>query len=165
MKTHTLTYSCPLNAAVEAVCHFHTDTHNLPLITPPWINVEILSMDEPMIEKSQVKLKIKRFGIATVWHMEIEKLDCPNTVVDTMISGPFQKFRHERIFIHLDETHSQMKETISIVLPMGWLGSLIFPFIKKDMDKMFAYRHEATRRYFEVDTPPRKQGELFLHSS
>lgn len=149
MKIHTLTYSCPLNASVETVCHFHTDTHNLPLITPPWINVEIISMDEPMIEKSQVKLKIKRFRIPTVWHMEIEKLDCPTTVVDSMISGPFLFFRHERRFIAIDETHTKMDETISITLPLGWLGTLIFPFIKKDMDKMFAFRHKATQRYFE----------------
>ncbi len=149
MKTHTLHYACPINASVEEVCGFHTDTHNLPLITPPWIDVTILSMDEPMIEKSRVSLKIKRFGIPTLWNMEIEKLDCPHTVVDSMISGPFTFFRHERIFTVIDESHTMMNETITFTLPFGWLGDLVFPFIQKDMDKMFAYRHQATQHYFE----------------
>lgn len=149
MKIHTLHYACSINASVGEVCRFHTDTHNLPLITPPWIDVTILSMDEPMIEKSRVSLKIKQFGIPTLWKMEIEKLDCPNTVVDSMLSGPFHFFRHERKFTSIDESHTMMNETISLSLPLGWLGNVIFPLIKKDMDKMFAYRHEATQRFFK----------------
>lgn len=152
MKHHTLSYSCILNASVQDVCHFHTDTHNLPLITPPWIDVTIESMDEPFIEKSRVTLLIKRFGIPTRWVMEIEVLDCPHTVIDKMVSGPFSFFRHQRHFVPLNEKTTRMDEAITLHLPLGWVGLLLFPLIKRDMDKMFAYRHHATQEYFDKQT-------------
>jgi len=151
MKTLTLTYRCILTTSIHNACQFHTDTRNLPLITPPWINVTILKMDFPMVEKSNVLLKIKRFGIPTIWNMKIDTLECPNTITDMMISGPFKSFRHERVFVAINETTTQMQETLRVALPFGWLGSLFFPFLKKDMDAMFAYRHKATQRHFLKD--------------
>lgn len=148
MKTHTLNYSCLFGASAHDVCRFHTDTRNLPCITPPWINVTIESIDEPFIEKSRVSLIIKRFGIPTRWVMEIETLQSPHVVTDKMISGPFSLFRHQRIFTAVSDYQTKMEETITIELPMGWVGNLLFPFIRADMDKMFAYRHRATQEYF-----------------
>lgn len=148
MKTHTLYYSCILTASVNDVCQFHTDTRNLPHITPPWINVTIESIDEPFVEHSRVSLLIKRFGISTRWIMEIETLQCPHRVTDKMISGPFSLFRHQRIFNPISDSQTHMEETITIKLPFGWLGNMVFLLIKSDMDKMFAYRHRATQDYF-----------------
>mgnify|MGYP002795080058 CR=1 FL=1 len=151
MKVHTLSYSCLLTASQKAVCDFHTDTHNLPLITPPWIDVTIVQMDTPMVENSSVILDIKRYALSTRWTMKIEKLSCPETVIDLMISGPFAFFRHERRFIALSEFETRMDERLSFALPFGWIGNLIAPLIKKDMDKMFAYRHHATQNYFSKE--------------
>lgn len=148
MKSHTLNYSCQLATTQENVCKFHIDTNNLPLITPPWINVTIISMNDPMIEKSVVVLDIRRYGITTRWKMQIEKLDCPTTITDLMLKGPFPFFRHERRFRAITDDTTLMDETITLELPLGWLGDLLFPLIKRDMDAMFAYRHQATQIYF-----------------
>lgn len=153
MKTHTLTYSCLLNTSVDRACAFHTDTHNLPLITPPWISVDVVSIDLPMHEGSRVVLDIKRFGIKTRWEMEIAKLDCPYAITDMMISGPFPFFRHERHFLPLENGETLMRETLSIVLPFGWLGDLFFRFIQRDMDNMFEFRHRATQQYILSQMP------------
>ena len=101
-----------------------------------------------MNEKSHVVMDIKRFGITTRWVMEIETLNCPYIVTDRMISGPFSFFRHQRDFLPLDNAQTLMHETISLSLPLGWIGNLLFPFIKKDMDQMFEYRHRQTQKYF-----------------
>ncbi len=148
MKVHTLHYSCILNADVQRVFAFHTDTRNLPLITPPWVGVEIVNMTLPLTEKSTVSLDIKRFGITTRWEMEIATPEFATTITDVMIKGPFRYFKHERHFIPLENNETLMRETISITLPFGWLGNLLYPWIKKDMDDMFEYRHRATQRYF-----------------
>ena len=150
MKTFILNYSCIIDAATLDVYQFHTDTNNLPLITPPWIDVEILRMDNPMKEGSVVELKIKRFGLPSIWKMQIEKQLCPQTVVDKMLIGPFKSFRHERVFTAITDTQTRMDECISLVLPLGMLGAMAFPIVKMDMDKMFGFRHSATKRYFEV---------------
>jgi ligand-binding SRPBCC domain-containing protein len=149
LKIFTLNYSCTINAPCADVCQFHTDTNNLPLITPPWIDTQILQMDTPMREGSVVVLKIKRFNISTIWKMQIQKQQCPHTVVDMMLSGPFKHFRHEMIFNQIDESQTKMDEAITIVLPIWYIGALIFPLIKLDMDKIFAFRHEATKRLLD----------------
>lgn len=148
MKKYILTYHCLLQASVEDVFNFHTDTHNLPLITPPSTQVTIVSMDTPLHEGSRVVLDIKRFGITTMWDMQIAVFSAPNTIVDAMIKGPFAFFRHERQFIKVDEKLTRMEETISFSPPFSWLGDILFWFLKKDMDAMFAYRHKATQAYF-----------------
>lgn len=152
MKTYTLIYRCLLSTSIHNACQFHTDTRNLSLITPPWINVTVINMEFPMVEKSTVCLKIKRFGIPTIWNMKIDTLKCPTTITDVMVSGPFKSFRHERVFIPINKTTTQMQETLRVVLPFGWLGSLLFPFLKRDMDTMFAYRHQATQYHFLKDS-------------
>jgi ligand-binding SRPBCC domain-containing protein len=124
------------------VYSFHIDTNNLPKITPPWIKVTLIA-----IEPSTVTLDIRRFGITTRWKMAIEKLNCPYTLVDVMLQGPFSFFRHERRFIPLSTTTTRMDETLTIALPLRWLGTLAFWWVKRDMDTMFAYRHTMTQHY------------------
>lgn len=105
-------------------------------------------MDEPFIEKSRVSLIIKRFGVPTRWVMEIETMDCPNNVTDRMLSGPFSYFHHTRSFTSLGPNQTRMDEKITLKLPFGWLGDMLFPLLKMDMDKMFAYRHQVTSDFF-----------------
>ena len=142
MNLFTLNYTCLLDASVEAVCAFHTDTHNLLLITPPSIKVHIVKM-----EPNSVILDIKKFGITTRWEMALEK-NCPTSIVDVMIKGPFASFRHERIFVAEGENRTRMDETITIAPPIPFFQSLFFWFVKRDMDDMFAYRHAKTKAHF-----------------
>ena len=142
MTYFTLNYTCFLDANPETVCAFHTDTRNLPLITPPSIKVDIVK-----IENNSVILDIKKFGITTRWEMALEK-NCPKSIVDVMIKGPFASFRHERIFVAESENRTRMDETITLSPPIPIFQSLFFWFIKRDMDAMFAYRHAKTKAHF-----------------
>ena len=144
MNLYTLHYSCVLDASVEAVCAFHTDTQNLPLITPPSIKVNIVKM-----EPNSVILDIQKFGITTRWEMALEK-NCPTSIIDVMIKGPFASFRHERIFVAECENRTRMDETITLSPPIPIFQSLFFWFVKRDMDAMFAYRHAKTKAHFSA---------------
>lgn len=148
MKTYALNYTCLIEASAEDVCAFHTDTRNLPLITPPSIQVSIVALETPMREKSVVVLDIKRLGITTRWEMEIATLDCPHTITDNMLKGPFKLFRHERQFIPITQNQTRMDETITLAFPLPWVDKLLFSWVKKDMNAMFTYRHTATQTYF-----------------
>lgn len=148
MKKYTLNYQCLIEASAQAVCQFHTDTNNLPLITPHSTHVKIIAMDVPLHEGSMVVLDIKRFGISTRWEMKIATLSCPHNLIDEMVKGPFSFFKHERQFLKISEHVTQMKETITFSPPIAWFGGFIFWLLKKDMDAMFAYRHQATQAYF-----------------
>ncbi|MBN2895415.1 MAG: SRPBCC family protein [Campylobacterales bacterium] len=146
--THQRTYTCLVHARPDELFDFHTDTHNLLRITPPWIGVSIVSMDAPLREHSEVVLRIKRFGLATLWRMRLENVKPPHTLCDRMVRGPFTSFVHERTFSALNETQSQMRETITFSLPLGALGRIALFWVGRDMDAMFAYRHRATQDFF-----------------
>lgn len=145
MKNKTLLYSCIINKNLEEVYRFHTDTQNLLRITPDWIDVSIESMDLPLTQGSLIVLNIKRFNITTKWVMQLEELTPFTTISDKMIKGPFKEFLHQRKFTSVSDEQTLMEERITLVLPFGWIGNLFFNFIKRDMDKMFAYRHRATK--------------------
>ena len=123
----TLHYSCLIDASIEEVCAFHTDTRNLPLITPPAIGVTIVSS-----HNNTVVLDIKKFGFTTRWKIAIEK-NCPSSIVDVMLQGPFASFRHERRFIAKSEQQTLMEETIYLASPIPFLQTLFFKFVKKDI--------------------------------
>lgn len=150
MKLFTLHYSCLIDASVQEVCAFHTDTNNLPLITPPSIGVKIVSKKENI-----VVLDIKKFGITTRWEIAIET-NCPTSIVDVMRKGPFASFRHERLFSSEGEHLTRMEETITLAPPIAWFQSLFFAFVKKDMDAMFAYRHQMTQVHFRLQNKGKK---------
>lgn len=143
MRVHTLSYATIFDAPLEQVYLFHTDTTNLPKITPPWIDVRLVEKED-----DTVSLVIKRFGIPTRWKMLITQ-QYPHLVMDEMVEGPFTWFRHERRFFALNKNQTRMHEMISFVLPFGLLGNLLFPFIKADMDKMFDYRHVMSQKIFK----------------
>lgn len=151
MKHYILFYSCLIEASVEEVCAFHTDTQNLPLITPPSIDVKIVSQGN-----NTVVLDIKKFGITTRWEMALE-INCPQSIVDVMIKGPFASFRHERHFRAEGENCTRMEETITLAPPIFFFQSIIFKFIKKDMDAMFAYRHQMTQAHFRFKNEAKKR--------
>ena len=145
MKYLTLHYTCVLDASIQEVFAFHTDTHNLPAITPPSIGVKIVKR-----EKDSVVLDIKKFGITTRWEMRIE-MNAPHSIVDVMQKGPFASFRHERQFVEESENRTRMEETITLASPIPFLEKLFFWFVKKDMDAIFAYRHKMTQAHFRFE--------------
>ena len=143
MRHYTLFYTCLIDASIKEVCAFHTDTNNLSLITPPSIGVKLVSKKENII-----LLNIKKFGITTQWKIAIET-NCPHSIVDVMLKGPFAFFRHERHFSVEGDTLTRMDETISLALPIAFFQSFLFTFVKKDMDALFLYRHRMTQAHFK----------------
>lgn len=150
-KQFTLTFGSSIKATDDALFEFHSDTHNLSKITPPWIGVSIVDLTLPLKENSVVTLDIKQFGLTTRWVMQIDKLERPHRVCDKAIKSPFKYFYHEHAFHKIDEKHTFLKDTINFELPLYPLSLIALPLIKKDMKRMFAYRHEQTKKLLEIN--------------
>lgn len=144
MKKLTLHYACLLNAPREEVFAFHTDTANLPRITPPWMHVCIVASSP-----NHVVLDIKRHFITTRWEVDLACDTHQWSITDTLNKGPLPFFKHHRRFLALENGATCMDESLEMVLPFGWLGMLAHSFVKKETDAMFAFRHKASQRYFE----------------
>ena len=141
---HTLEFETIIECTPERVFSFHADTNNLPLITPPDTSVSIIKLDEELKEGNIAVLKIQKGLLSFVWELVFEKVEYPHLIVDVATKSPFKTFRHEHHFLKMDETHTLLKDKVTFSLSFRIFSRPIAWFIKKDMQKMFAYRHKKT---------------------
>lgn len=139
-----------IDCNISKVFEFHTDTNNLPLITPPGIKVKILKLDSPLKKGSKINLKITQFGfISNKWNLVIEEFNRETLISDKQITGPFKYWVHHHIFIE-QEGKTLMTDRIELELPLGFLGKLGYKIlVKKLIDKQFKYRHSVTKKILE----------------
>lgn len=142
---YTLTFETPLPCSVQTLFEFHADTNNLPLITPPDTTVQIIKLEEALEEGNEAILKIKKGLLSFVWELVFEKVTYPNLIVDVATKSPFKTFRHEHHFIEVNGTHSILRDEVTFSLPLDPLSRVAVWFVKRDMQKMFAYRHQKTK--------------------
>lgn len=151
---YTLIYETSLACNVEALFDFHADTNNLPLITPSDTEVDIIKIETPLKKGNQAILRIKKGFVSFVWELTFEDVLYPHLIIDVAKRSPFKMFKHEHHFIAIDERHSILRDKITFSLPFWPLSLLVAPFVKHDMNKMFAYRHAQTKAYLSNNTDP-----------
>lgn len=144
---HTLIFETPIRCSAKTLFNFHADTKNLPLITPKDTSVEILKLETPLKEGNEAVLRIKKGWLSFVWELTFEKVVYPHLIVDVATHSPFKLFRHEHHFIEVDARHSILRDEVTFSLPYEPLSTVAVWFVKKDMKKMFAYRHAQTIKY------------------
>jgi ligand-binding SRPBCC domain-containing protein len=144
---YTFEFETIIECTPEALFAFHADTKNLPLITPPDTKVEIVKLEETLKQGNEAILKIKKGFLSFVWKLVFEKVEYPYLIVDVATQSPFKSFRHEHYFLLIDDTHTLLKDRVRFSLSFGFLNRPIAWFIKRDMKKMFAYRHAQTLQH------------------
>jgi ligand-binding SRPBCC domain-containing protein len=142
--------SVVIHAPAEVVFDFHTDTRNLPLISPSWMKVQILKTTGDAKGKV-IELYITQFGLfKTKWIVEIAEYDRPFRITDIALEGPFKRFRHQRDIIRIDDTSCELTDTFDYELPLGIIGKTGDAIImKKVVEKMFRDRHVKTKKVLE----------------
>lgn len=148
-----LQFQTVIQCSFQELFDFHADTNNLPLITPPGVKVEIIELQKELKEGNKAVLKIKKGFISFVWKLVFETVDPPFLIVDVATRSPFKSFRHEHQFIPLDDQRTMLQDTITFSLPFGWLSLPVVWFIKRDMKKMFTFRHEQTMKLITSKAP------------
>lgn len=143
----TLLFETPLACSVERLFEFHADTNNLPLITPTDTQVEILKLETPLTQGNTAVLCIKKGWLSFVWELRFERVEYPCIIVDVATRSPFKTFRHEHYFIRQDEIHSILRDEVSFSLPFWPLSNVVVWLVKKQMQTMFAYRHQKTKEF------------------
>lgn len=143
-----MTLSTLINCTIDEIFDFHTDTNNIKLITPSHTKVELIDYEDGFYEGKIIKLKTTRTFVPIVWIVKIEKYQYPNLMVDVAVKSPFSFWEHSHIFTQKGDM-CELKDVVRYKVPFGIFGKLIAPFIKKDIQNMFAYRHKQTKMILE----------------
>lgn len=144
---HTVTFETTLPCTVQELFAFHADTDNLPLITPKDTSVKILKLQKPLEEGNEATLQIKKGLLSFKWELRFEKVESPHLIVDVATRSPFKYFRHEHHFLAINGGHSILRDIITFSLPFEPLSAVAVGFVKRDIEKMFTYRHAQTKAY------------------
>ena len=139
-----------IKASPERVFAFHQLPDAFERLIPPGENVKVLQKADVSKIGSQAILEMKVLGIFPAkWVAEHTNYDPPRIFEDVQISGPFHSWRHDHIVLpHTDG--AILRDEVHYEPPFWIFGAFAAPFaIIPKLEKMFAYRHEVTRKWCE----------------
>ena len=147
MAVHRLERRQYLEHPLGEVFEFFAAARNLQRITPPWLSFEVLS-PEPveMAVGVLIDYRLTLHGVPLGWTSQIEVWEPGRQFVDRALRGPFALWHHRHRFSAAGEG-TIVADEVHYALPFGALGELAHPlFVARDLDRIFAQRHEAVER-------------------
>ena len=149
MTLHIFETELRLPLPPEKVFPFFADAHNLETITPPWLNFRILTPGAiPMRAGTLIDYQIRIHGFPVCWRTEITAWDPPFSFRDEQRRGPYRVWRHTHTFEAVDGG-TLCRDHVTYAVPGGALINRLF--VRRDVEKIFAYRAEALKKHFAAN--------------
>jgi ligand-binding SRPBCC domain-containing protein len=140
-----------IGAGPEAVFAFHESRGALLRLTPPWEHVELLDGGDSLRPGSRVVLATRLGPLRLRWVAEHTEYEPGQMFADRQVAGPFARWYHRHRFLDDGAGGTILRDEVDYEPPLGWLGRrLAGRFLEKKLDRLFQYRHEATRRIVEA---------------
>jgi ligand-binding SRPBCC domain-containing protein len=87
-------------------------------------------------------------AIPVEWVTEITHVKDKSFFVDEQRKGPYTMWHHEHHFKEV-EGGVEMTDIVSYIIPLGFLGKLVEPFlVKPKLEEIFAYRFKIVEEVF-----------------
>lgn len=146
----TLHQEQQLDCSLETAWNFFSDPFNLDKITPKEMGFKVLNLSSrtPIHEGMLIDYHVAPIlNIKLFWRTRIQSVENQVSFIDTQLKGPYKHWEHFHQFIP-NEHGVLMKDTVQYALPMGFVGRLFHPLIRKKLDKIFSYRREILDKMF-----------------
>ena len=143
MAAHRLTTELRVAAPLVEVFEFFSNAHNLEQITPPWVRFEVLTPSPiEMRVGTLIDYRLRIRGLPVRWQSEISAWQPPYRFVDEQRRGPYRLWHHEHTF-EVVAGGTAIRDVVDYRGP-GWLVEPLLNrlFIRPDVDRIFAYRHQ-----------------------
>ncbi len=137
-------------ASPEAVFRFHESPEALERLIPPWEHMRVAESAGSLQPGSRVVLRGRIFGIPISWVAVHTEYDPPHLFADRQESGPFARWHHRHVMLDDGRGGTLLRDEVDYELPLGVLGSWLGGwFVRRKLERMFAFRHNVTRRLIE----------------
>jgi ligand-binding SRPBCC domain-containing protein len=125
---------------------FFSDARNLKIITPPWLNLQILTAAPILIKAGAlIDYRVRVHGLSFQWRTKITEWNPPLRFVDIQVRGPYRFWRHTHTFE--EERNGTLCTDDIRYWPRG--GKLLnWLFIRGDVERIFAFRSETLAQTF-----------------
>ncbi len=134
-----------LPVPVDEAFAWHERPGAFERLSPPWDKTEILERSGTIRDGDRVVLRSASspIKIKVVHHDYV----AGRSFSYEMIKGPFAEFHHVHAFLPDGDAASINEDQISYALPLGIVGKTLGGrFVRAQLTRMFAYRHEQLRR-------------------
>jgi ligand-binding SRPBCC domain-containing protein len=146
LNVDTLTRELIVPAVVDDTFAFFADAANLQRITPAWLHFRILT--PPPIEMRaglEISYRISLYGLPLPWRSVIDVWEPGVRFVDRQIVGPYRWWLHEHRFEAVEDG-TRVVDRVDYAPRLGWVSRGL---VRRDLRRIFDYRHEVLRRLFE----------------
>lgn len=131
---------------------FFADARNLEAITPSWLSFSVLTpLPIAMRAGTRIDYRLRIHGIPLHWLSEITDWRPPCSFVDEQRRGPYRHWRHTHTFAE-NGGGTLCRDFVEYAPRGGWLMNSLF--VRRDLSRIFAFRHEALRRLFPANPAP-----------
>ena len=139
-----LDYSFTVDAPLQAVRTFHSDTRALKRLTPPPTIVQLHDV-EPLGEGSVSRFTLWVGPLPLRWKA-VHRNVTDHGFTDVQEEGPARKWEHTHTFVTLSDRVTEIREHIEYEHKRGWWGVVTrVLFARPNLVMMFAFRKHATR--------------------
>ena len=150
MKVYTIKKEQIISRNILEVFDFFSKPENLSIITPPKMNFNILTPSPiEMKEGALIDYTVKILKFPIRWRTLITKYDPPSIFVDQQLKGPYSIWHHTHKFKKIDDNETLIEDIIAYAVPFGFIGRIMHSiYIKRDLNKIFAYRAKKIKEIF-----------------
>jgi hypothetical protein len=129
------------------------DTAAMEKVSAPWLSFKVRSQStETIQEGTLLNYSFKVRGLPMCWQSMIVDWRKDQRFSDIQISGPYALWHHTHEFIQKDGG-ALIRERAVYRVPLCVPGDiLIHPFIRKDLEKIFAHRRKMIAEHFRPST-------------
>ena len=131
----------------EHIFPFFGNAHNLEIITPPWLQFEVLTQYPiEMRAGALIDYRIRLRGFALRWRTRIDVWDPPHRFIDIQIEGPYRRWHHEHLFDPKDDG-TLCSDRVRYAVFGGLLTDRLF--VRRDLERIFAFRRKRLLELFQ----------------
>ena len=145
MPEHVLRATLRVPRPRDDVFPFFALAENLGRITPPEMAFRIRTpLPIAMDAGTLIDYTIGIHGIPMRWRTRIAEWNPPHHFVDEQLRGPYRQWIHRHTFVEDGPAATVMHDEVRYRLPLGILGEMVHPLIRRQLRRIFTYRQRAT---------------------
>jgi ligand-binding SRPBCC domain-containing protein len=129
--------------SLDATFAFFARPENLPRITPPWLDLRLVTPGPIRMARGlTLDYTVRVLGMRRRWRSEIVEYDPPHGFRDVQALGPYRRWDHRHRF-RGDHGDTLIEDVVVYEPPLGPLGALLDAVvIRRRLAAIFDYREQ-----------------------
>jgi len=133
-----------IDVPVAQLFAWHAREGAIMRLTPPWAPLRLKWRQGNGIDKGvRVGFDMRVLGIPMDWEAEHIAFQENRMFRDRQTKGPFARWEHTHLFHPDGQNSAVMEDQVAWQLPMGFLARPFYGHVRKELDRIFDYRHRV----------------------